>query len=477
MDSNDALKGARAVSRGDARGGKRAGSILVALLWCVVLLALIVIGVLHASRMDLMVVRNHGDRIQAHYLALAGIEKAKALLYEDARNRSRSRQHHTGSLYNAPEYFQDMTLGRGTFSVLRRGSTPEGSGIVYGIADEESRLNVNVASAEELARLYGFAPEIAASVIDWRDGDNAVTQGGAEADYYAALQPPSKPRNASFETLRELLMVRGMPAAQFLGGDRHLNGFLPASEDSGAADTDATGNQEPGWAAFLTVHSGTENRNAAGEPRVDIQSADEAALTDVHGITPEIARAIVAYRGQNRLETIAHLLDVVAASPANQPPINLPPANLPPGTTIGPGAPASGNPGGPRVIDETLFMEIADSLTANSETRRPGVINVNTASVEVLACLPGVDRDLAQAIVSHRSSSGFLPSIAELLRVPGFTADILKQVAPRVGVRSETFRIVAEGHVRSTGTRKRIETVVHVGFSDLETLAYREDDL
>ena len=51
-------------------------SVLVALLWCVALLALIVVGVLHTSRLDLRVAKNYGDTIQAHYLALAGIEKA-----------------------------------------------------------------------------------------------------------------------------------------------------------------------------------------------------------------------------------------------------------------------------------------------------------------------------------------------------------------------------------------------------------------
>ena len=67
------------------------GSVLVGLLWCLALLSVVVIGVLHSARIDLLVVKNHGDRIQARYLALAGIEKAKALLYQDARERSRSR--------------------------------------------------------------------------------------------------------------------------------------------------------------------------------------------------------------------------------------------------------------------------------------------------------------------------------------------------------------------------------------------------
>jgi competence ComEA-like helix-hairpin-helix protein len=105
------------------------------------------------------------------------------------------------------------------------------------------------------------------------------------------------------------------------------------------------------------------------------------------------------------------------------------------------------------------------------------VVNINTASLDVLACLPGISRELAQAIISYRTSGGFFPNTACLLKVPGLTTDIFKQVAARVSVRSETFRILCEGNVTSTGTRQRIQEIVHIGLSDLTTLSYREDDL
>ena len=65
-------------------------SVLVGLLWCVAILSVVVIGVLHSAHVDLMLVKNHGDMIQAHYLALAGVEKAKGLLYHDASARKRA---------------------------------------------------------------------------------------------------------------------------------------------------------------------------------------------------------------------------------------------------------------------------------------------------------------------------------------------------------------------------------------------------
>src|SRR6266516_354795 len=212
------------------------GSVLVGLLWCLALLSVVVIGVLHAARIDLLVVKNHGDRIQARYLALAGIEKAKALLYQDARERSRSRVNHSGQLHDLPEQFRDVTFGRGVFRVFRRGRADDNGRIIYGVGDEESRLNLNVASPDELGRLKGMTPDVVAALNDWRDEDNAVSPGGAEAAYYTSLQPPYRPRNGPLQTVRELLMVRGV-TGELLG--------------DASADT--------GWASILTVDSSVRN--------------------------------------------------------------------------------------------------------------------------------------------------------------------------------------------------------------------------
>jgi hypothetical protein len=53
--------------------------------------------------------------------------------------------------------------------------------------------------------------------------------------------------------------------------------------------------------------------------------------------------------------------------------------------------------------------------------------------------------------------------------------DIFKQVANRVTARSETFRIISEGKMNSSGVRQRIQVIVHIGQSEVRTLAYRED--
>jgi competence ComEA-like helix-hairpin-helix protein len=451
---------------------RKKASILVGLLWCLALLSVLVIGMLHTSRLDLMVVKNHGDTIQAHYLALAGIEKAKALLYQDAIDRRHSAKNHGGELYDSPRQFRDVKFGRGEFRVFRQGRSDEGGGVIYGVADEESRLNINTASAEELGKLYRMTPEMVAAIQDWRDQDNTVTPNGAEAEYYMSLQPPYLPQNGPFQTVRELLMVRGVSRELFFGEDANQNGLLDPEEDDGN-DTMPPDNRDgildAGWSGIVTVDSTVGNVSASGTERVNVQEADQNSLTGVSGITADLAKAIVGYRDKKKLENIADLLDVVAVKQQNQD-----------GTQPNQGRPgqpqqSDADLSGEKLISQSLLMDIADDVTTDSGQDLSGPVNINTASLAVLACLPGIDEKLAQAIINYRQSSGFFANIAWLLKVPGISQQVFKQAAPRITARSETFRILSEGKVSSTGARKRIQAIVHIGSQDVETLSYRED--
>jgi DNA uptake protein ComE-like DNA-binding protein len=483
---------------------KERASVLVGLLWCLALLSVVVIGVLYSSRLDLQVAKNTADTIQARYLALAAIEKAKALLYQDERERQRSARHHSGALYDAPEHFRDVPLGRGLFSVIRQSGPGETRGIIYGVSDEESRLNINRAQNDALAKIRGMTPDVIAALQDWRDGDTAVTPGGAEAEYYASRKPPVQPRNGPLETLQEFLMIRDVPRDLFLGEDTNQNGLLDPWENDGGAsppNDNRDGILDTGWAGLFTTDSAASGNNAGGHERIDIRSADERALSAVRSLSADMVRAIIAYRGQNQFKNVTDLLDVTPPAPPGSPTPSRP-ANAPtaPGSGPGPGpvnrsvrttgGPAgagpttaepvatgarSGAPTGPRLITPETLMEIADDVTATDDDEQAGVINVNTAGPEVLACLPGLTPELAQAIVAHRRSAGFFPNVAWLLKVDGLSPEILKQLWPKVTVRSETFRILGEGRVPSTGARQRVEKIVRLTRGSFQTLSYRED--
>ena len=279
-----------------------------------------------------------------------------------------------------------------------------------------------------------------------------------------------QPRNGPFQTVRELLMVRGVTPELLFGRDTHQNGFLPAADEmrDNSGGNNLPVDEDGGWASILTVDSSDANVNASGADRVNIQSGDEKALAGVNGISPAIAHAIVQYRNQNQFQSIADLLDV---TPQGQ--------NGARGNQNGGNIqdPLAGAGQGSKLIDEDLLTRIADDVTVDSSQEQAGLININTASLETLMCLPGIDRERAQAIVNNVRSQGSFSNIAWLLKVPGIDRQVFKQIAPFVTTRSETFRIICEGRIKSSGVSQRIQTIVHVSRSSVMTVSYREDDL
>ena len=91
-----------------------------------------------------------------------------------------------------------------------------------------------------------------------------------------------------------------------------------------------------------------------------------------------------------------------------------------------------------------ILKRIADAVTTSDDETLQGVINVNTAPVQVLACLRGVEEELAVQIADARPETGF-QSIGDLLDVPGLTTEVFKQMCGSVSVRSDVFGVQSFG--------------------------------
>src|ERR1019366_5806494 len=153
------------------------------------------------------------------------------------------------------------------------------------------------------------------------------------------------------QTVRELLMVRGVTRQDLLGDDVNQNDLL---DSGGGQGDDPSISMDAGWSALMTVNSTGKDLNAAGKERVNVQTADEAALTGIQGISRDIARAIIAYRAKKPLQGIADLLDV---------------------TNTPSGAAARDESSGKNVIDNELFMQIADDVTIGDGSDLVGLVN------------------------------------------------------------------------------------------------------
>jgi type II secretory pathway component PulK len=100
-----------------------------------------------------------------------------------------------------------------------------------------------------------------------------------------------------------------------------------------------------------------------------------------------------------------------------------------------------------------LTVGLADLFTPISG----GKININTASAEVLQLIPGVDNNVAQAIIAARSGDNdgsgttgpFLNISPQYLwtRVPGLNLDIARGIGQFCDVRSRTFQIEINAQV------------------------------
>lgn len=278
------------------------GLVLVAILWIVVVLTVIVTILGRKSRLDSKITLARMESVRCKWACRAGIERAIAILNEDERETDC-----LTDLWNySPEDFNDFPLERCQFNVR--------------VIDESSKLNINTATRDQLLGLPYMTIDVADAIIDWRDTDEEPGEYGVEGGYYENLTFGYLPRNDTFKTLRELLLVRGVTEELFYGEDTNLNGRLDYNEMDGdtnppADNMDAVLNK--GWAAYLTCYpvessSGTTQTNqgttgqtesSGGDGLVNINTASEVVLAALLGGTNEayvIANAIIAYR--NTLE-------------------------------------------------------------------------------------------------------------------------------------------------------------------------------
>jgi general secretion pathway protein K len=185
---------------------KAKGGALLAVLWLSAALAAIAFSLASTVGGEIERTSTALDGTRAYYLASGALERA--LLYMQ-----------WGQRYSLPDG-TSRYYSRWTTSL--HFSFPSGEAVVE-IAPESARLNVNRAVPEDLFRLLlalGANPErareITAAIQDWR----SVPPQGRLTDfdlYYLALTPSFRAPHASFQSVEELLSVKGMTPELFHG--------------------------------------------------------------------------------------------------------------------------------------------------------------------------------------------------------------------------------------------------------------------
>jgi general secretion pathway protein K len=254
------------------------GVILIALLWILTALTIIALSFSRETFVELAAARNSRDLSDSYFIARAGITAAT---FELVKKRFQPAVRQL-ELNDTPD---PIDLGKVT------GTFADGEYEVD-IQDESGKISLNYVTEEHLRRLLEVleipktdSDIIADSILDWRDVDSLHRINGGEDDYYQTLNPPYKVKNGRFETVEELLLVRGVTSDYFYGYSEK--------------NADGSGAFRYGLSHYVTAY-GMSNR-------ININFAPLPVLMSVPGITPEAAEAIFERRKTKPFASMAEL--------------------------------------------------------------------------------------------------------------------------------------------------------------------------
>lgn len=205
---------------GYLRGNR--GYVLVIVLLVTAMLVSISTEFLITAQTNINYIRKFSDRNKAHSLARTGIELCKFVLEADKRGMA------TGVLLQRADKnidcYQDLWA-------LEFPEIPlEDGGLKISISDENAKINLSILANEFTDRTpyyaitqrffmnLGLPMDLADSIMDWIDVDDARFPYGAESsDYYMSLEHPYRARNKELDSLDELLLVKGVTPQYFYG--------------------------------------------------------------------------------------------------------------------------------------------------------------------------------------------------------------------------------------------------------------------
>ena len=236
----------------------------------------------------------------------------------------------------------------------------------FSLVDEAGKVNLNTATVTTLQKLP-LDMDTPDAILDWRDTDSTVRTGGAESEYYLLLSDPYECKNANFETVGELALVKGATAELLYGEDANRNGLLDENEDD-ANLTDppdnSDGKLDRGLLDLVTVYS--REPNSTG--RINVNTANQIAIQQLisqnipNANARNLASRIVAGRQYQ------NIIDFYFRSG----------------------------------LTREQFDPITYLVGADNTQNKTGLINVNTAPTEVLYTLNGLDEADVNVLIGRR---------------------------------------------------------------------------
>jgi general secretion pathway protein K len=265
------------------------GVALIVVLWIFIFLFVVAFDFSTSVREEAAAASRYSDETQGYYLAVAGFEQGLYDFLSQTSGRQLQQNQTRAPQGQAPNdlfdgSWREEKLGGGVYRVR--------------LVDEGGKININRVDESILRRVFtnlGIEEPrrstLIDSIMDWRDPDDLHRVNGAENDYYLSLRPPYTAKNGFFDTVEDLLWVRGMSSELFYGYSG-LNGQSGTTKDSTI-----------GLREIFTVDSPID--------RVNLRTASAEVIHALMGIPLEKSRAFVEERKKLSEKTLADLLPLL----------------------------------------------------------------------------------------------------------------------------------------------------------------------
>jgi general secretion pathway protein K len=269
----------------------QSGVALFMVIWILALLMVIVGQFGYSMRTEVNATRQYKEAAEAYYIAEAGLNRA---ILEILKQNKASDE-------------ADVPLSEEGPAAPWRVNVPlpavpfgEGQYRVY-IDNESGRVNINTAERGLLQMLVDHfelseieKDTIVDAILDWRDSDELHRLNGAESDYYQSLPHPYHSKNGPFDTVSELLLVRGVTPEIYYGG---LQDMVTVAMGDGS------------WAGRRLTQTNAFRRAADGA--VNINAARPRMLAVLPNMTDDAVQDVLAFREHEDFRSLDEVAAVV----------------------------------------------------------------------------------------------------------------------------------------------------------------------
>ncbi len=207
------------------RTGRNRGMVLIFALWVLGILTILAVSLAAGIRQKITLIGRLDERSRMNYLLQAAVKKTAGYIHLQMEDSSfEFTPTVKAHLLNNTDALTRIDFKYDSAGVGYLISTGDkDTELRWGVVDEESKINLNKTDPMTLIALLSNAlslneeqaTKLARSLLDWRLYGESEINGFFSDDYYANLQYPYLKKNAPYENLDEILLVKGVDKATF----------------------------------------------------------------------------------------------------------------------------------------------------------------------------------------------------------------------------------------------------------------------